>query len=295
MNFRSEFQRTDGLEPALPPRAADAPQTRRKHAQATSLTWGLSTAILGLLVIFLPGGSVKPRAPDPRSPQAHQHVFEDPAQVAKLIHADVFPIAGVHVPLPRGNWTVFSWLKPKNANVHELNYHLTRAHLVAPAPGGQIYAANRMLDASAKFIRDRNCRSETDDDIEYVVDSCDSDDLSYWVLKHKIATQWNSVSDPQSNIRGRGADGGTYVPVGGYRHSDDYLEAEFVRSTASFTIVARFSFTPETFVEARDFDAPDLPAPQAPAVPDRNVFANDFRNWGRAYWPRFKQAYAEAD
>lgn len=236
-------------------------------------------------------------APVPSSQSgAGKIAFEDPVEIAKRTYTKTFPVAGSNLLLPEGEWRVFSWWRSNPSNSKTLIYLLARIDNRRLMAFARIYVQESLSQPPGKWAAQPDCAASFVDNIYVEVESCRDGELNYWTLKNRTTHGWSQAHEPGSQLPEPEKIFAKRIYGDGYIYSQDYVRAEFFRSSTPFTMIATFAFAPHAAISApvaNGYRNSEWHASRIRAFPDKMEFANKIKDWSKAYWPHFKLAFDE--
>ncbi|MGC1302559.1 MAG: hypothetical protein WA840_09300 [Caulobacteraceae bacterium] len=206
---------------------------------------------------------------------------------------------GFTLPLPPGKWAVLSRTTAKTPGASGMAYYLGRIEHKRLTGGVKFFALKSDSLPGQGFPTQKSCIEATPLRSYVFVegDIIPSDHQSCWIIQNYYATAFQYWADRAAKVDSLERAAGGDLTAKGVSYPQDLIEVRFTRSDKSGYLEGNYLFSPETagitsHVSPSLLDT-DWTAANVQHYPEKIAYIAKMKAWGEAFWPRFKDAFAQ--
>jgi hypothetical protein len=284
--------------PPPPPTAVPSPITKPDSVSASPAARSAYTATIPSGAVVQPPRSADLSLATSGAPGTLSNTGLDAGLTGRLFSGSI-KTTGYDIPLPPGNWALLSNQKTtlslsNGANVGKgMILYVGKIEQKKLTGMIHIFAVRTVEGTLVKSHDDHIPKT----DCEHHNIDADSH-WSCYTINYSFLGNWPRWADRAADLKPFERAPAGDLAAKGVAVPSDFIAAEYWRSEAWGQLVVEYMFSPEAdgimSTQVPTWQDSDWLPEKIRISPERSAYVNKIRAWGRAFWPRFKQAFSAA-
>jgi hypothetical protein len=223
----------------------------------------------------------------------------DPALLGPLYRSSV-TIDGYAVPLPPGEWANLAHstiaMATANGDVHFLG-RIRDKRLIGAV---RAFAVRSKDQPGAGFPEVKSCTEENPGRTYVAIDGAMTTNghQACWTIRTVYATPWSRWADRAVKLSAIDRAAAGDMTATGVTYPQDFVSVTFTRTETWGLLEVMYMFSPEiehiSSNTALSVNESDWTPANVGRYPEKVAYIDKLKAWGVAFWPRFKQAFDDA-